>query len=117
MKILWICNVVIPRIFKIRGEENSNFSGGWLDGMAESLLKKKYIELVYCYPNYVNNNLIDAHEDNFYSYGIPMKYDEAIKKLNQNSLSIACFKEIVAKEKPDIIHIWGNRIYILIRIL
>ncbi len=24
MKILWICNVVIPRIFKIRGEENSN---------------------------------------------------------------------------------------------
>lgn len=108
MKILWICNVVIPRIFKIRGEENSNFSGGWLDGMAESLLKKKYIELVYCYPNYVNNNLIDAHEDNFYSYGIPMKYDEAIKKLNQNSLSIACFKEIVAKEKPDIIHIWGT---------
>ena len=41
MKILWICNVVIPRIFKIRGEENSNYSGGWLDGMAESLLKKK----------------------------------------------------------------------------
>ena len=34
---------VIPRIFKIRGEENSNFSGGWLDGMAESLLKKSIL--------------------------------------------------------------------------
>ena len=108
MKILWICNVVIPRVYKIRGQENKNFVGGWLDGMSEALLKNKNIKLFYCYPNYENNNLIVAQEDNFFSYGIPMKYNEAIKNLNEMSAAIKIFKEIVKNVDPDVIHIWGT---------
>lgn len=108
MKIMWICNVAIPYIYKIKSQKNENYVGGWLTGMSEALLKKQDITLVFCYPNYETTSICEAHEDNFYSYGIPMKYREAIRTLNENSKAVAYFKKIVEKEKPDIVHFWGT---------
>lgn len=108
MKILWICNVKIPKIDKIIHKENENFVGGWLEGMSDSLLKSKDISLTYCYPNYESDLLIEGHESSFYSYGIPMRYSEAIKTLNKNSSSVNWFRKILEKRKPDIIHFWGT---------
>lgn len=108
MKILWVCNVKIPKIDAIGNKKNTNFVGGWLDGASELLLKNEDISLIYCYPNYESESLIEAHESNFYSYGIPMKYSEATKTLNYKSVAVDLFKRIVEKRKPDIIHFWGT---------
>lgn len=108
MKILWICNVKIPKIDKINHKENQNYVGGWLEGMSDLLLKNKDISLTYCYPNYESDLLIEGHESNFYSYGIPMKYSEAVKTLNKNSSAVDWFKKIIEKRNPDIIHFWGT---------
>ncbi len=108
MKILWVCNVKIPKIDAIGNKKNTNFVGGWLDGASELLLKDEDISLIYCYPNYESESLVEAHESNFCSYGIPMKYSEATKTLNNKSVAVDLFKKIVEKRKPDIIHFWGT---------
>ena len=108
MKILWICNVILPKIYKIKGEENKNYVGGWLEGMSSSLLELKEIELHYCYPNFNSKNLIEINQDNFYSYGIPMTYTEAISTLCETSNTVENFKKILERINPDIIHFWGT---------
>lgn len=108
MKILWVCNVILPRIYKIKGEENKNHVGGWLEGMSDSLLNQKEVELIYCYPIFDKDNVLEIKKDNFFSYGIPMKYKEAVKTLDETSDSVRIFEKILKKENPDIIHFWGT---------
>lgn len=108
MKILWVCNVILPRIYKIKGEENKNHAGGWLEGMSDSLLNQKDVELVYCYPIFDKDSVLEVKKDNFFSYGIPMKYKEAVKTLNETSDAVKIFEKILKKENPDIIHFWGT---------
>ena len=81
MKILWVCNVIVPKICEMEEQENRNCVGGWLEGMSDALLKSDDVTLIYCYPNYESNLLIEEHVSNFYSYGIPMTYKEASKTL------------------------------------
>ncbi len=108
MKILWVGNIILPKIYEIKNLENKNFVGGWLEGMSEALLKLENVELIYCYPNYENKQVLEAKRANFSSYGIPMTYIEATKNLDSNSNSIKIFKAILDSKKPDIIHFWGT---------
>ena len=108
MRILWICNVKIAKIDRINQSSNKVYVGGWLEGMSDLLLKDKDVSLIYCYPNYESDLLIEGHESNFYSYGIPMKYSEATKTLNTDSSAVHDFKKILEKTKPDIVHFWGT---------
>lgn len=108
MKILWVCNVIVPKICEMRKQENRNCVGGWLEGMSDALLKSDDVTLIYCYPNYESNLLIEEHVSNFYSYGIPMTYKEASKTLNEKSPAVEYFKMIIEKEKPDVVHFWGT---------
>lgn len=40
MRVLWLCNIVLPVIARELGMEVSN-KEGWISGMADTLLKKK----------------------------------------------------------------------------
>ena len=50
MKLLWMCNVPTKRIELMQNTQQSTCVGGWLEGLSESLLADKGIELCYCYP-------------------------------------------------------------------
>lgn len=108
MKVLWICNVKIPKIYELNHENNRNFSGGWLSGISDSLLKMNNIELIYCYPNYTSKEVIELSEGNFHSYGIPLTTKEANLTLNKSSKAVKIFENICDTEKPNIVHFWGT---------
>ena len=94
MKVLWICNVKIPKIYELNHENDYVFSGGWLAGISDSLLKVEGIELIYCYPDYNSKAIIKLSEGNFHSYGIPMTTKEANFTLNESSKAVKIFKSI-----------------------
>ena len=49
MRILWVCNIIIPRIAKELNAEIRNI-GGWLTGICDSLINDEEISLSICFP-------------------------------------------------------------------
>lgn len=104
MKILWLCNVVLPKFAK---ELNIplQVSGGWLTGAADATSAVSDIELHICSPQRISANWIEKKVDQIHFYGYPAskkpvyKYDEYTE---------AAFRRLLERVKPDIVHIWGT---------
>ena len=107
MKVLWLCNIVLPAIARQLHMEVSN-KEGWLSGLAETLLEKRYengVELSVAFPmrgqEFPEGQEIAAMR----CYGFPEdvnrpeKYDENLEPV---------LKKIVDKVKPDIVHCFGT---------
>ena len=99
MKVLWLCNIMLPRISVALNEKFNNI-GGWLTGLSEGLIKKDNIELIILFPY---SKLLSGTDKTVKYYSFlscnPTKYNYEIKKR---------FAEIIHSEKPDIIHIFGT---------
>ena len=91
MKVLWLCNIILPQIAKHANKEIIPI-GGWLDGLSTDLLKQDNLELTVLFPHKdeMNGSIGNL---NYWSF---QKHRE-IK-----------FKTIIETEKPDIIHIFGT---------
>lgn len=92
MKILWVCSKKTSIISKIQGEKAEIF-GGWIDSMSETLIKNKGISLCILYPSFREEK---GKENNFSFYSF---------KEEKSSLY---FKNILERERPDVIHVWGT---------
>lgn len=107
MKVLWLCNIVLPVIARQLHMEASN-KEGWLSGLAGELLEKRHengIRLSVAFPM-KGNEYPEGQEIAFMScYGFPEnvscpeKYDENLEPV---------LKKIVDKVKPDIVHCFGT---------
>lgn len=96
MKVLWLTNVVVPQIEKISGIKSSVY-GGWLDAFCNDLLGQKDIELIICCP--INSKkIVKGKKDNFSFYCFTSDQKKQVPQL----------EEIVLKENPDIIQIFGT---------
>lgn len=104
MKVLWMCNVIIPQIAISLNKEVIN-EGGWLVGLTNSLLEIEDIDLTICFPVFHEEKVIKGNIDNLYFYGIPMKGNEFLryKKVKEE-----VFNNILNEVKPDIVHIFGT---------
>lgn len=112
MRVLWVCNIMLPVIAKQLGESYS-VREGWLSGILDRLLdrKKDEIELGICFP-------VEAEKDGLRAemklgkwgrqvvcYGFaqdlshPEHYEEGIE---------LCFARILSHFKPDLVHIFGT---------
>ena len=103
MKIMWVVNIRLPIISRKRNEKNTSNIGGWLDRISEGLLIGN--ELMVCYPfSHAEDGIID----NLHYKGMP--YDA--KKMRLGSLDdrtgVLEARSIMAKFRPDIIHIHGT---------
>ena len=52
MKILWVCNIMLPMVAEYLGKEASN-KEGWLTGLADTILRNRadnHIELAVAFP-------------------------------------------------------------------
>lgn len=105
MKILWLCNIIIPQICSKLNIPNFNV-GGWLNQIADKLDNHDEIELAICapysnctnrifYTNWGNDSLFFG----FYNRMKPYKYNDEIEKV---------FKSILNEFNPDIVHIFGT---------
>ena len=50
MRVLWVINRILPLFCKELGVKETNFGGGWLTGLSESLRKTEGIKLAVCMP-------------------------------------------------------------------
>ncbi len=97
MKILWLINIKLPTVSDYYKEEKTN-SGGWLVTLSR-LVPEKY-ELVIVYPDFVNRKV--NIDDVAYYGSITGDEEKQILKMKSH------YMDILDKEKPDVIHIWGT---------
>lgn len=93
MKIMWLCNIILPRIAKNQGLPVIP-TGGWLVGLSEELLKKDDVQLFVCFPY---EKRVEGSEENCCFKSFIDKDDKAV-----------FFDEILLSFNPDIIHIFGT---------
>ena len=104
MKVLWLCNIILPEIAKDLGLDFSN-EGGWLIGLSNDLKEYDNVELSICFPIYNQKNIIKGNVGGIKYYGFPQnipnptKYNPKIEKY---------FSDIIEDINPDIIHIFGT---------
>ena len=101
MKILWIVNTIFPYPAKKLNINNTNL-GGWLNGLANEIVKEKKIKLAIA-SIYSGSEIKKYDDDNIIYYLIPgapaLKYN---KNINQYC------RTILDEFKPDILHIHGT---------
>lgn len=115
MKVLWLCNIMLPFIAKSLGHKIV-VKEGWLSGLAGALLAHKEennITLAIAFPESGDATLIKGEDSLFYkasASGIayytfkedtvhPENYDVGMEK---------ALKAIVEDFEPDIVHIFGT---------
>lgn len=112
MKVLWVCNIMLPTIARQLGASYSNREG-WLSGLLERVVQEQgrnRIELGIAFP-------VDEEMGNFHrsiqlgestsclcygfveDLGTPEIYDSSLEQ---------CFSEILEDFKPDILHVFGT---------
>lgn len=103
MRILWLCNVIIPQIQEVIHQKIGN-SGGWLVDTFEQLMEKD-VTLAYCAPLNDRKRIVKAVYKKAVFYGFQTKkhevyrYDQSLEKT---------FKIILDEFRPDIVHIFGT---------
>lgn len=103
MKVLWLCNIILPKAAAVMGLKASN-KEGWLSGASAAAEKGGEFELGICFPVGKENDGF-FFEDGVKYYGFyedtshPESYDPSL----EDRLS-----SIVDKFDPDIVHIFGT---------
>ena len=101
MKILWLCNIVLPDIGSAIGCTGA-VTGGWLTGVLDELKKDKNYDITVCFPLDNREELkktVDRVKYYSFARGNILKYNK------QNELF---FYKALTSEKPEIIHVWGT---------
>lgn len=104
MKILWLCNIMLPQIAENISRQEG-YGGGWLVGLSKDLMKEDNIELTVCFPLGSEKKILKGNIERLQYYSFPQevpdptKYNKKIEKY---------FKMIINEVNPDIIHIFGT---------
>lgn len=101
MKVLWLGGIPLPRIAIAEKMEVVPING-WLVNLSDRLQSEENVELTYVF----DSNRYIANRNEFYNYyGIPCKQSSA-SRFGDEYINQAV--DILRKENPDIIHIWGT---------
>lgn len=102
MKILWLCNIPIPKaaeVFKLK----SSPIEGWLVSVAQKLSEDKSIQFIYSFgQNKKPYGVYCAEQEEGTTY-ISINEGNVV-----SDLSIETYRKLFSEIKPDIIHIWGS---------
>lgn len=113
MKVLWICNIMLPMVCEYLGREASN-KEGWLTGLADTILKNQeenQIELAVAFP--VKEPLeeqgfvvpVAGMEKGLTCYWFAEDTDHPEKYSCDLEIQI---KKIVESWEPDVVHCFGT---------
>ena len=110
-KILWVCNVPIPKIANDIKVKAPNIAG-WLTGFANSLEIVDEIELHICFPLLGLKEMLQGEIGNikYYAFSQPKIFGfiPAEDALKTSFLMEKHLEEIIQLIKPDILHIFGT---------
>ncbi len=104
MKILWLCNIILPAVANELNLKASN-KEGWLSGICDAVCKERSFKLAICFPvpkkfaglKWVINEI--AYYGFYEDTKHPEKYDERLE---------GALKAIVDDFEPDLVHIFGT---------
>lgn len=114
MRILWVCNIMLPRVAEHFHRESSSREG-WLTGLSEQVLNRpegKNITLGVCFPT-LDEDLLEAGkaeivlDDGRKLYAYPVKEDVHRAEVYDSKLEDR-FEEIIHEFKPNLIHCFGT---------
>ena len=89
MKILWVCNLILPEIAEALNTAVP-YGGGWMAGLAEDIISDDSINLSVCFPY---KTAVEGTTGNLSYFGFDSK-------------NTIC--NIIEKENPDVVHIFGT---------
>lgn len=103
MRVLWVCNVMLPEIAVELGKPVPAI-GGWMSGLLHAMLQSNTVELGICYPVCGGEPVSGKTKDfSYYSFQqntfVLNEYEPAIE---------AQLKQIMAQFQPDLVHIFGT---------
>lgn len=93
MKVLWLCNLMLP-IFAKEFNHTAPPYGGWIAGLLEDLKKCNDIDITVCFSAGIEKR---GTVDRIHYCGY-----------KQSTNNIAYFEELLSQLNPDIIHILGT---------
>lgn len=103
MKVLWVTNKITKAVSVHLGDMGETPSGGWVDGLFATLLGKDSLKFSVCFP-YAEDISGDTGEFTYHSFTHATE-DTAKGKVKTQ------IADIIAKENPDVIHIFGTEFY------
>lgn len=101
MKVLWVGNIILPQIAEYE-KVAKPVVGGWMVYLADLLAAQSETSLVYIFDASTSRY---GNLGAFSYYAIERRKDSG-KKLGEYYISQ--IKQVLAKESPDVIHIWGT---------
>lgn len=111
MRVLWLCNIMLPVIAEHLGKE-VNSKEGWLSGTFERLKKAEFrmksgekLELGVCFPVSGAKEELELSLPNLEVYGF---YEDTVHPEIYDAQLEMRLKCIVDKFKPDLVHCFGT---------
>ena len=104
MNILWLCNMMLPKISESRNLKQKEY-GGWLTGLSNDLLESNGISLCVCFPTKSARSIEVERAGKLQYCMIPQSSYDSFKARLQIE---ARLEEVMHVLKPDIIHIHGT---------
>ncbi len=104
MRVLWLCNVILPIIADNLGKGAAPL-GGWLTGMLNPLINREEVSIGICFPIAKGDKLLLGQVEGIKYYGfpentsVPYKYDRSVEQY---------LKKAIDDFHPDIVHIFGT---------
>lgn len=106
MRILWLCNIMLPRIAKKLGRECSN-KEGWLTGLSDRILadRESGLELGVCFPVSKDEENVSGTTDGlrFFSF-----HENTLDAHHYDSQMEQELREILREFAPDVVHCFGT---------
>lgn len=105
MRVLWLCNLIIP-FFADEFGVKSNVYGGWMTGMLTNLPQEDFV-IGLCFPIIDESRKKDGIKEGYYYFSYSAdydasEYDEIGEKIEGE------FEQIINSFNPDVIHVWGT---------
>lgn len=115
MKVLWLCNIMLPFIARSLGQKII-VKEGWLSGLADKLIENRdenKITLAICFPSSEQLKIADKDSSLFVkntAQGIPYYIfrEDTVHPEEYDAGMEESLKAIVEDFKPDVVHIFGT---------
>lgn len=104
MRVLWVCNIMLPEIAKALGRPVPAI-GGWMSGLLHAVVQSDQVQLAICYPVCSEDERVSGKTENFQYYSFVQK---ALILNQYEPLIEQQMKTIMDDFQPDIVHIFGT---------
>ncbi len=104
MKLVWLINIILPRIAEKQGKKKEVIAG-WVVQLSEMLADDPETDFTVFYPQHDTKENVTGNAGNLRYVGF---YEEAIPELSYNPDMTSRMKSELDRIGPDVLHIWGS---------